>query len=278
MTPNEDSFSVRFWGVRGGIPTTGKNTRRFGGNTPCVEVRCGAHVLIFDAGTGIRALGHALNTNAPVEADIFFSETRFDHACGLPFFTSGYHSMNTFRAWAGHLGPNGSLEQSLNALFTSPHFPISLSYFAGFKEWRDFTAGDTLPLEPDITLRTAKLNHPNGATGYRVEFRGRALCYVNNTCHVPGKADQAVLDLIQGADLVIYDSYYDDADYPSNRAIGHSTWQEGLRLCHAAEAHALCAFQHNPDSGDKTLARIQRQIKKQMPGSFVASEGKMIEL
>lgn len=269
---------MRFWGVRGGIPTTGKSHRRFGGNTPCVEVHCGEYLLIFDAGTGIRPLGRALEERGSIDADIFFSESRFDHACGLPFFTCGFDPNNTFKVWAGHLGPNGSIEAELKAMMTSPLFPIPLSYIAGLNAWVDFAAGETLHPRPGITVRTAKLNHPSGATGYRVEHDGRALCYVNNTAHVPGRPDQTVLDLIRDADLVIYDSFYLDEEYPTNGVVGHSTSQEGVRLSLAAGAKRLAAFQHHPDHDDKTLKRVERALDKQLRGSFVAREGQTLKL
>ena len=127
----EGGFNLRFWGVRGGIPTTNADTLRFGGNTPCVEVHCGDHLIILDAGTGIRPFGLALDQSRPIEADIFFSVSRFDHACGLPFFGAGYNPANEFKVWAGHLGAGGSIENDLNELMTSPLFPIPLSFIGG---------------------------------------------------------------------------------------------------------------------------------------------------
>src|SRR5262245_13825489 len=87
-------FLVRFWGVRGSIAAPGPSTARYGGNTSSLEVRCGSRVLLFDAGTGIRALGAALAAEAPLDADLYFTHTHFDHVCGLPFFKPFFQPEN----------------------------------------------------------------------------------------------------------------------------------------------------------------------------------------
>ena len=81
------SMRVRFWGVRGSIACPGPETIRYGGNTPCIEVRCGDRVMIFDAGTGLRPFGNALIKNADIrDIDIFLSHCHLDHVVGMPFF------------------------------------------------------------------------------------------------------------------------------------------------------------------------------------------------
>ena len=77
---------------------------------------------------------------------------------------------------------------------------------------------------------TRPLNHPNGATGYRVEYGGRSICYVTDTEHVVGEPDKNILGLIEGADYFIYDSTYSDDEFAEHEGWGHSTWQEGARM------------------------------------------------
>ena len=103
--------------------------------------------------------------------------------------------------------------------------------FTANVSYLDFDAGETLEPKPGVKLRTARLNHPDRATGYRVDFAGKSLCYLTDTQHVVGKPDKNVLDLIHGADMVIYDSTYTDAEFPKRADWGHSTWEEGVRLC-----------------------------------------------
>ena len=225
-------FYVRFWGVRGSIPCPGFGTARYGGNTSTLEIGCGGRVLVFDGGTGLRPLGQSLDKRGPLDTDLFFTHTHFDHVCGLPFFRPFFESGNRFRLWAGHLdGRHVTLKRVLSEFMMSPLFPVPPEIFHARIEYRDFRSGDTLRPAPGVTMKTAPLNHPDGATGYRVEYAGKSLCYLTDTEHVPGKPDRNILDLIAGADLVVYDCMYTDEEYPRYATWGHSTWQEGVRLC-----------------------------------------------
>ena len=279
MTASDARFTIRFWGVRGGLPTPNAATRRYGGNTSCIEVRSGDHLIIFDAGTGIRPLGVALaKAGGTLDADILFSETRFDHICGLPFFGPGYNPNNKLTVWAGHRDATGSMQRELTNMMTSPLFPIPLSFIGGLKAYRDFVSGEGFELRPGIQMRTIALDHPYNATGYRIERDGRAFCYISGTQHTPGEPNPAVLSLIAGADVVIYDSYYLDAEYELVTEGGHSTWEEGVRLCRAAGARRLVAFEHHPVHDDALLDEVQRALEKMLPGSLVAIEGMTISV
>jgi phosphoribosyl 1,2-cyclic phosphodiesterase len=268
-------FTVRFWGVRGSIACSGPRTARYGGNTSSLEVRCGDRMLLFDAGTGIRYLGRALD-GARLDADIYFTHTHFDHVCGLPFFRPLFQSQNRFRLWAGHLSGAMTLKRVLAEFMMSPLFPVPPEVFRSTLEYRDFKAGETLSAG-DVKLRTATLNHPDGATGYRIEFDGRSFCYVTDTEHVPGSLDRNVLALIAGADLVVYDSMYTDEEYRRYVGWGHSTWQEGVRLCKEAGVKRLAVFHHDPEHDDDMLDGIAREVERLMPGSVVAHEGLVLE-
>jgi phosphoribosyl 1,2-cyclic phosphodiesterase len=206
-----------------------------------------------------------------------FSETRFNHMCGLPFFMPGYNPKNIFRVWAGHRNALGSMQRELTGMMTSPLFPIPLSYIGALKSFHDFAAGDSFEPKPGVVVRSAPLDHPNGATGYRIEYGGRALCYVSGTQHRPNRPDPTVISLIKHAHLVIYDSFYADEEYVAND-VGHSTWQEGVRLCRAASARRLAPFQHNPAHDDAYLDRVQAELEAALPGSRVAAEGLVLEL
>jgi phosphoribosyl 1,2-cyclic phosphodiesterase len=269
-------FTVRFWGVRGSIACSGPRTARYGGNTSSLEVRCGERLLLFDAGTGMRYLGKTLE-DARLDADIYFTHTHFDHVCGLPFFRPLFKPQNRFRLWAGHLRGAMTLRRVLAEFMMSPLFPVPPEVFRATLEYRDFAAGDTLTAGKGITVRTAALNHPDGATGYRVEYQGRSLCYVSDTEHVPGSLDRNILGLIAGADLVIYDCMYTDDEYRGYVGWGHSTWQEGVRLCKEAGAKRMVVFHHDPDHDDELLDAIAREVERALPGSVVAHEGLVLE-
>jgi phosphoribosyl 1,2-cyclic phosphodiesterase len=270
-------FSVRFWGVRGSISCPGPDTVRYGGNTSCLEMRCGDRTLIFDAGTGLRPLGAHLDALGPVDADLFFTHTHFDHICGLPFFSSAYAKTNKFRFWAGHLLPDHTLRYVLSEMMMAPLFPIPISVLGADISFHDFRAGETLSPGAGTTIRTAALNHPNGATGYRVEHAGKSICYVTDTEHRPGHPDQAVLGLIAGADIVIYDSTYDDSEFAAHVGWGHSTWQEGIRLADMAKVRQLVIFHHDPGHDDAEMDRIAAAAARARPGTLVAREGMILK-
>lgn len=268
-------FTVRFWGVRGSIACPGPRTARYGGNTSSLEVRCGEKLLLFDAGTGMRYLGRALE-GVRVDADIYFTHTHFDHVCGLPFFRPLFQPQNRFRLWAGHLSGAMTLKRVLAEFMMSPLFPVPPEVFRSSIEYRDFHAGETLT-NSEIVVKTAALNHPDGATGYRVEYDGRSFCYVTDTEHVPGSLDRNVLGLIEGADLVVYDCMYTDDEYRSYVGWGHSTWQEGVRLCKEAGVKRMAVFHHDPEHDDEMLDGIAREVGVALPGAVVAYEGLVLE-
>jgi phosphoribosyl 1,2-cyclic phosphodiesterase len=277
LTTSEE-FSVRFWGVRGSIACCSADYARYGGNTSCVEIRCGDRVLIFDAGTGIRPLGKQLVQSLPAHADIFFTHTHLDHIVGLPFFAPLYKPGSKIRIWSGHLEAPLTFKDALTHLMAPPLFPVPPAVFVSEPEFKDFNAGDTLNPMDGVTLKTAPLNHPNGATGYRVDFAGRSICYVTDTEHREGDLDHTIVELIRGSEIVIYDATYTAEEYPHFKGWGHSTWNEGVRLCEAADAGRLVAFHHDPDHTDADLDRIAAQLEEAWPGSKVASEGLILEL
>ncbi|HLT01757.1 MAG TPA: MBL fold metallo-hydrolase [Geminicoccaceae bacterium] len=271
-------FWVRFWGVRGTVPCPGPDTLRYGGNTACIEVMCAKQRLIFDAGTGLRMLGAHLNGVEGLAAHLFLTHTHIDHIIGFPFFRPAYRPGNRFELWAGHMGGReGALQEVLSNVMRAPIFPVPLDIMHACIAFHDFAAGEVLRPFPGIVLRTAPLNHPNGATGYRIEFAGKSICYVTDTEHREDALDQTIVELIRGSELVIYDATYTGEEYPSFKGWGHSTWNEGVRLCEAAGAGRLVAFHHDPDHTDDDLDRIAEQLERARPGSKVASEGLILE-
>lgn len=267
-------FWVRFWGVRGSIPTSDPATQRYGGNTSCLEICCDGRTFIFDAGTGIRYLGNEMmRRGCPLDADVFLTHTHFDHVCGIPFFVPFFVPGNSFRIWAGHLLPVLDVHKVLTELMMAPLFPVPPSIFNSSLEFRDFHAGDTLHPADGVTLQTTALNHPNGATGYRVDFDGRSICYLTDTEHYPEGVDENARRLIEGADLVIYDSMYTPEEYESRIGWGHSTWQAGAELCDAAGAGTLVIFHHDPEHCDQFMDRLGTEAMAHRPGTVVAREG-----
>jgi phosphoribosyl 1,2-cyclic phosphodiesterase len=273
------SMRVRFWGVRGSIACPGADTIRYGGNTPCIEVRCGERVLIFDAGTGLRPFGNALIKNPNIrDVDIFLTHCHLDHVVGLPFFAPFYAEDYKIRVWAGNLLPASSVEQVMRRLMSSPLFPIEVEIFKAAIEFHDFRSGDILRPYEGVTLHTAPLDHPDGASGYRLEFDGRAFALISDTSGFPGKCDRELVSLARGADLIVYDATFTEDEIVSRAGWGHSTWTRGIRLAEEAGAKQLCLFHHDPSHDDEFMDSLAADANDARPGTITAREGQIIDL
>lgn len=264
-------FGLSFWGVRGSIACPSPEYVTFGGNTSCVELHTAEGHLILDAGTGLRELGNRFLTEDVRQASILLTHTHWDHINGFPFFKPAYARGRRFRIMAGHLPPGG-VRNVLSGQMADPTFPVPLETMQAQLEFEDFRCGDSFSLGSDVTVRTAPLNHPNGATGYRIQHDGKSICYVTDTEHVVGKPDQNILGLIEGADLVVYDCTYTDDEFPEHVGWGHSTWQEAVRLCRAASVKRLAIFHHDPDHDDRFMVHVEEQARHIWSPAFVARE------
>ena len=274
---DDDFFLVRFWGVRGSIAVSGPEFARYGGNTICIEMRCGKHTLLFDAGSGLRPAGKALRASGVTDFDLFFSHCHYDHIIGLPAFKPIYERGIKLTLWSGHLAGRMTTRQMVDAFIQPPWFPVKLEICKANLDYRDFVSGDVLRPREGVVVRTGSLTHPGGCIGYRVEWGGRVVALITDTEHEPGKLDQAVLDLIRDADLVIYDCTYTEAEMERYRGNGHSTWQQGVKLCEAAGARGLALFHHDPTRTDEQLDEMEKLAKDRFVGAFAARDGQTLK-
>lgn len=250
------AIEATFWGVRGSIATPGTGTVRYGGNTPCLQVRAGRRLLIFDAGTGIRGLGARLMAGPqPVDGHLFFTHLHWDHIQGFPFFTPAFVPGNRFRIYGQHCGGERSVRAVLERQMVNPNFPVPLSVMRSDMEFVGLQPGDTVQLG-EVKVITAALNHPGECLGYRVEHQGRALVFCTDTEHDPDspEPDPAVLALARDADILIYDSTFTEAEYlAARRGWGHSTYEEAVKVARAAGVRRLYFFHHDPAHDDAFL-------------------------
>ncbi len=267
-------MTVRFWGVRGSLPAPGPATVRYGGNTICVEVRCGPHLVILDGGSGLREFGLALvAAGAPVEADILLSHTHLDHICGLPFFPPMYDPRSRIRFWGGHLAPPDGIVAALLRSWQAPLMPDLDQQFRAQTLFHDFAAGEELSLHPGLRVGTVLLRHPGNAIGYRVAWRGASVCYISDTEHPADGMDTNLRDFVAGTDLMIYDASYTDEEYACRIGWGHSTWRAGADLADAAGVRQLVLFHHDPAHDDATMDAIGQAVAVRRPEAVVAQEG-----
>ncbi|MBI4969084.1 MAG: MBL fold metallo-hydrolase [Rhodospirillales bacterium] len=271
-------FKIKFWGVRGSIACPSPNHVVYGGNTSCVELSLGGRVIIIDAGTGIRNLGQDINRRKLSDVTLLLTHTHWDHVNGFPFFAPCFRPDFRLHIKAGHLTAVGGIQNILASQMANPMFPVPLSALKADITYEDFRAGDTFKLYDDVVVRTAPLVHPNGATGYRIEYMGKSMCMITDTEHTPGKPDRNILDLIKGADLVAYDCTYTDDEYPAKVGWGHSTWQEAVRLCHAADVKRLAIFHHDPDHDDQFMEALEDEARRLWASVLVARDNMELTL
>ena len=196
-----------------------------------------------------------------------------DHIGGFPFFCYAFKPGNRLRVWSGHLEDGLTTEGVLSQFMSAPLFPVPVDNFGAEVSYHDFRAGDTMTPSDGVTLRTAPLNHPQNATGYRVEYGDKSICYITDTEQREDGPDANILSLIDGADIVIYDSMFTDDEYPDFKGWGHSTWEEGARLCEAANVDTFVLFHHMPERSDADLDKIAKDAEALRAGTVVAREG-----
>lgn len=275
-----DQFLVKFWGVRGSIPTPGLDTVRYGGNTPCVELQVGGKRLIFDGGTGLRVLGKYLCKEQPVEAHLFFTHTHWDRIQGFPFFIPAFIKGNCFHIY-GAMGPNGaSIKQRLCEQMLRPNFPVPLQVMRSDLKFNDISPGSVISLD-DITIETISLNRPNSALGYRVTWNGRSVVYATDTEHSSDHLDQSLLYLAHQADLLIYDACYaDHAYFDCEAALNNATapWNSGIEVAIAANVGQVIMFHHDPAHDDDYLDQVEREVQTKSSNVLLAREGMVINV
>ena len=272
------SFKVKFWGVRGGVAVSSPDYVGYGGNTSCVEVILDGRHLVFDAGTGIRALGQKFLKEGIFEIALFLSHTQWDYINGFPFFVPAYDPRRKLRIFAGHLKWEGGVKETLAKQMEGPMFPVPLETMRADIKFEDFHAGDSVDLFPDVKVRSIALNHPNGGTGFRVDHMGKSLCYLPGTEHVPGEANPSLEAFIRDADLLLYDATYTEEEFPDKKGWGHSTWKEGVRLSKAAGVKRLALYHHEPNHDDAIVRDIEVKAKREWLNVFAAREGMEIVL
>jgi phosphoribosyl 1,2-cyclic phosphodiesterase len=293
--------NVTFWGTRGSIPSPGPDTVRFGGNTSCVAVRVDDHILIFDAGTGLRSLGLALADefrDRALTVHLFISHTHWDHIQGFPFFIPAYRPTTTIHVY-GSPGQGRSLERVLRGQMEGDYFPVALNDLAATVDVHEFRAS---PFEiGDVRVDATHVNHPAMNLAYRVTSGGRRLVYA--TDHEPyaktldrvagrgpeGRAfgerlDHALVEFGRDADLYIGDAQYTDAEYPDRLGWGHSPLSATVDLALAAEVKTLALFHHDPMHADETIAQMEQDARTIIASRhspmhcFAAAEGQSVTL
>ena len=234
---------------------------------------------MFDAGTGIRELGSRLVEQDRYDRiDLMFTHVHYDHVEGVPFFAPFFVPHFRVNVWMGHVDGAKDTEDAMKGLMRRPYFPVGPDIFTASIGYRKVKAHSSFDLGDGIKVTTAPLNHPGGATAFRIDYAGRSFAFVTDTEHVPGKLDRNIVDLIEGVDSFAYDASLTDEEMADFAGYGHSSWEEGIRLMKAAGAGAFYAIHHMPYRTDQEVDQIEAAIKAAHGKSGVAREGATLKL
>lgn len=289
-------MQVRCWGVRGSIaaPMTSEQVRTkmrrllsgltpadlaspaaieacldrspeswtYGGNTSCVEVSFGDQVFILDSGTGLRALGMQLAQDGRAKTHglhLLFSHFHWDHICGFPYFGPIYQPGREIHVWSGR----SDAERLLRVQMGDAHFPV---------KWDALPSRITCTQLPEKTVTDiagAKVSilpliHPDKAYGYRIEYGGRAMCYLTDTevSKNPGVVGDTYARFVEGADVVIVDAMYGFLAYHEHINFGHSTIFNFIDFFRDANIGELVIFHHDPLAADDAVAKLEHDAQR----------------
>jgi len=300
------TFSVTFWGVRGGYPKPGPTTTKFGGNTTCLEIRAGPHLIIVGAGTGIIGLGEKLIAQRradkkPIVATILFTHTHHDHTQGFPFFAPSHLGSSVLYIFGPKL-LHQDLEVVLANAMLPPVYPVRLDELGSMRVIRNIAESEMLALsEPDAPPQVCNVYrereacspwevrvrimrsyaHPQGVFVYRIEMDDRRLVVATDVEGYAG-GDRRLIRFACGADLLIHDAEYTTEEYldgnPPRQGWGHSTWEMAVEVAQAAGVKKLALTHHNVRHDDAFMEDMERQAQARLPAAIVAREGLTLDV
>lgn len=305
-------MKVRFWGVRGSIPCPGPLTQKYGGNGACIELRIGeeGRLVIIDAGSGIRQLGNYLMRHdlprGPIQTEIFLSHTHWDHIMGFPFFVPIYMPGSRLKVYGPVSFEDETLEEVVGGQMKYRYFPVNMGELRSSIEYIRLREEAGRDHGDGLRVTTKFLNHPITALGYRFEYQGKSFCtcydfepfrnlFLTDPDHpeydeamavegaeVAREQNQAMEDFFAGADLLVHDSQYTDAEMKGRVGWGHSSCEYAIAAAARAGVKRLALFHHDPDRTDEQIDAMAASYC--VPGSagemevFFAAEGQVVEL
>jgi len=298
-------LSVRFWGVRGSLPSPGRETVIYGGNTSCIEIRADERLIIIDLGSGIRPLGdwlaaNDLVKNGKIKADIFLTHTHWDHVMGFPMFRPIYIPGTELNITGPMTMDNDTLKSIFENQLSYNYWPVRAQELAAKIEYNQIKE-TTLELGDGLTISSKYLNHPIFCFGYRVSYQGKSIATVYD--HEPfsnlfaansdndidkeammegeiaaAEENEKIRQFIKGADIVIHDAQYTQDEYVKHVGWGHCSYEHTVQAATGLGIKKLVLFHHEPSRTDSQLEELEKGFENNTePQILMAREGLTLE-
>jgi phosphoribosyl 1,2-cyclic phosphodiesterase len=263
-------------GVRGSVPVDGPEFARHGGATTCYSLDLGdSTLLVVDAGTGIRSLTPSC-LGRPVTVHLLMTHYHHDHLNGLPFFAPMLARGSRLVVYGRPCEDGMPVEQAVRKFMRPPWFPVSFSDITADVEFVDL---DDQPITvAGVAVSSARLNHPQGVTGFRFDLNGRSLAIATDHERGDDTGDTALRRLAAGADVLLHDAQYLPDEYPDHLGWGHSTWQHAVAAALEVGADRLILVSHDPHRTDDAIERICDQAREALPETTAGRTGMTVDL
>ena len=278
MDSATEQMYVKFWGVRGSIPTPASQNMGSGGNTSCLEVRLpGGELIIVDGGTGARPLGAAITADTGRKHNdlhVFLTHFHWDHIQGLPFFQPLYSKENTVTFYS--MKSPEETREILEGQMNVPYFPVDFRFLPAQRNFVDIK-GKTFRFG-DTEVNSFALNHPQGCHGYSFTHHGRKLVFASDLEHGVPEFDAILLEAAADADVLIFDAQFTPEEYEKRHGWGHSTWLQATEVAKQTRAKKLVLFHHDPGHSDDILQLILADARAHFAETYLAVEGESFSL
>lgn len=255
---------IRCWGSRGSVPVSGKDYIKYGGDTTCIEIRNQrGDVIIVDAGTGIRRLGHQLIAEGRYDYHMIFTHAHWDHVMGFPFFKPIYNSRTRLRMY--RCPYSKFVRTMLSKVMAPPYFPVPYGETSAEVTYEEDLFCSNRFAIGSLSVESIPLSHPNTGRGYRFTENGKTFVFLtDNELHYPHEGCVSIeryLGFVAGADLLMHDAEYTPEEYPRRRKWGHSTYMDALELALDAGVKRLGLFHLNQDRTDREVDDIVEKCR-----------------
>ncbi len=261
---------LRLWGTRGSISSSGPDTVRYGGDTSSIElITDEGHLVVLDAGSGIRQLGNHIEKHHD-RVDILLSHLHMDHVQGLPFFRPLLNPEVETHIW-GPVSTTRDLRSRISRYLSPPLFPVRV------RDLPNVTFHDVTPSTFEIgslSVTADLITHPGSTLGYRIESGGRTVAYLSD--HEPALGAGAIpkraewtsgYSLSAGADVLIHDAQYNEDEYARRVGWGHTSTSQLADFAAMTEPERLVTFHHDPAHCDDELDDLHEHLRSLLNGT-----------